>query len=242
MQAVQYKHPSDHLYQTVKLTDPVDVPSKHYAIAVDIYDVRSSRILLDMINMFNRRDKLTVITFGEHSEKCMIYMDNPLRYTIVKNMLCRKEIGVNVMLGVRVLEHVEADAYVIVCEGNGIPCSLQPRHGSEAKQLIQIDMDASNHQVRRLMDIREPKYMDVKLHGTFGCMYVKAPPYGGTTVVQLLTGQVNPVKLTYMRSDGGKHVQLCDCQDDETMPDVKTRMHGMQIEHQTFMRPCCMVE
>ena len=247
MEAVQYKHPSDPLYKLVKLTDPVSVAGKHYAIAADIFDVRCSRVLLETINTLNRHDKATIVTFGEHTEKSTVTMDNPLRHSIVKNMLCRKEMGLNTLVGQRALEHIEADEYLIITDGcyndaETIPHRLRLRHIATEARLIRIPMDSSPRQIRNLLGVKSSNYMDVKFKGSFGCMYVKAPPYGGCTYVRLLKGEAEPVTITYMRRDGGKYTQRCECRDDDSVPDVTTRMHGMQIEHQTFMRPCRMVE
>jgi predicted HicB family RNase H-like nuclease len=116
MHAVQYKHPSDTEYRVVRITDPVDAVGKHYAVAVDIYDKRNSDILKSLLNVLSRNDHLTLITFGEHTEKFMFTMDSDYHKRL-ETFLSRKETGLNTLVAVRTLEQVEADEYIMITAG-----------------------------------------------------------------------------------------------------------------------------
>ena len=110
MQCDQLKHPSDHLYQIVKITDPVEVMSKHYAIAVDIHDYRTRDIFMSLLDTLSRNDSVTFIAFGEHSDVEMFQMNDP-PHERISQMLSRRETGLCTLVGFRELEHVDADVH-----------------------------------------------------------------------------------------------------------------------------------
>lgn len=117
MQAIQYKHPSDSEYRVVKITDIVETVGKHYAVAVDIYDKRNSDILKSFLNVLSRNDTITLITFGEHTEKYMFTMVSDYHKRL-ETLLSREEIGLNTLVAVRTLEQVEADEYIMITAGH----------------------------------------------------------------------------------------------------------------------------
>ena len=112
MQCIQYNH-DDH--SVVKLTDPL-TQSKHYAVAVDIFDERNKDIFMSFMNVLSRDDSVSLITFGLHSQTCFIHCKEESMRTIHR-MFSRKEEGLNILVGMRALERVKADVCIMITAG-----------------------------------------------------------------------------------------------------------------------------
>lgn len=254
MRAVQCKHPSKSEYRTVKLIDPVKVKGKHYAVAVDIYDERTSDIFMSFLNVLSRNDKVTLITFGNHSRVLDISMKH-WEMDDVKSMLNRKETGLNIIVGLRTLEQIESDEHIIITAGfhDSAPWNVESKvkiklfsPGSSTSenyckgQTFVMEWDVlyfpknGPHErlIRSVLDIKPLRYMNIVLRGLdkqSEDILLPAVPYGGCRVVQL--PYAVQTKVHYMTIDGVYDEVECEFQDDDTIPYTSD-----------YMKPCAMFE
>lgn len=252
MQAIQCKHPSETEYQTLKLIDPVKVKGKHYAVAVDIYDDRTTDIFMSFLRVLSRNDKVTLITFGHHAEKLSFDMIQCEQSSIVTDFLCRKETGLNTLVGLRYLEQVSADVHIMISAGHHDSAPLNVTSGVNVKlfspgseisnycsaQTFVKDWDVlyfpknSPHDrlIRGVLDIKHPQYYDINIHGS--PLIVCPPlPYGGFRTVRLPYKTSECLEMTCMLFDGTFQVFSCKQEDDESIPYTSK-----------FMKACSMVE
>ena len=121
MQAILCKHPSESEYTRLKLIDTKKVPSKHYAVAVDIYDERTAGILQSFLNILGGHDTVTLVTFGLHYDSIQFTrqqcIDNQTVATRVNKLISRTEHGLSTLVGIRVLEKIKADEFILITAG-----------------------------------------------------------------------------------------------------------------------------
>jgi hypothetical protein len=261
MQTVQCKHPSETEYQTVKLIDPVDVEGKHYAVALDIYDKRTTDILLSFLNVLNRKDNVTLITFGHHACKYDFTMEWYAKHKYhMSDMLSREETGLNILVGIRYLEQVEADEYIMITAGyhdsgpiikKHMTKLLNFYHNGVYHNIIFFSPGGVNSEnftpdwarhfyfpkhgphertIREALNISSPRYYDIVIQGD---QLVVCPPisYGGYRIVKLPYKTEIQLSVSCMLIDGTFQVCECELQDDESIPFSSD-----------IMKPCVMVE
>lgn len=245
LRAIQYKHPSDSEYKFVKLIDTTKVTSRHYAVAVDIYDKRTAQLFMTFLNVLGGQDLVTLIAFGLHSAtysfKKQDYLDNEKIRSAVHKTMTRAEVGLNTLVGTRMLEKCTADVYIMISDFHR---DRAPRIETQlditymtfrvgdpiSRKFPFIEHGPHERRIRSLFNIPGPRYFNMTLDSTENLL-VPSPPNGGSCTIQLPPGEIIGLTVSYMLSDGTvKHVD-CELQDDETL----TYNH-------THMRDCDMFE
>ena len=108
-------------YQLLTVRDNHIVSGKHYGIAVDTsISCTCENILYAFIDTLSAEDKITVVTFGTHSEKRTFNAIDPGIKQHVADMLRTYQTGSNLMVG---LSELEGDEYILISDGlfNGDP-------------------------------------------------------------------------------------------------------------------------
>lgn len=253
MQAIQCKHPSETQYRTVKLIDPVDVEGKHYAVAVDICDKRTTDILLSFLNVLNRKDSVTLITFGHRACKYDFTMEWHAKHKYhMSDMLSREETGLNILVGIRYLEQVEAEQHIMITAGYQDSGPIITKHMTKLfYDIIFFSPGGVNSEkfipgwaphfyfpkhgphertIREALFIKPPQYYDICIQGLDP---MDCPPisYGGYRMVELPFKTESRLNLSCMLFDGTFQECECELQDDETLP-----------FNSDIMKPCAMVE
>jgi len=253
MQAIQCKHPSESEYRTVKLTDPVEVKGKHYAVAVDVYDERNKDIFMSFLNVLSRKDTVTLITFGLHAEKMHFDMKLAVKSTVVTDFLSNKKSGLNTLVGVRYLESVQADEHIMVTAGlhDSAPWNLDSKikiklfsPGTSTSenyckgQTFVMDWDVvyfpkngpNERLIRSVLDIKHPQYYDITIGGS---ELIECPslPYGGYRQIILPRTTESRLHISFMLDNGTFIDTECELHDDDSIP-----------YKSDIMKPCAMVE
>lgn len=256
MQAIQCKHPSETDYRIVRLTDTVKVKGKHYAIAVDIYDSRNKKILNSFLNVISRNDKVSLVTFGHNAEEIEFDMSLNGQTLFVTDLLKRKETGLNTLVGVRCLEKIKADEYIMITAGlhdsaswnltSKIPIKLfspgDEKHASANYcrgqafirdwDILYFPKDGPNERlIRSVLDIKHSQYYDIRICGGDVPVRCQALPYGGYRKVCLPYTTQDALIIQYIEHDGTIRSTACKLLDDESI-------HYLS----DFMKPCAMVE
>lgn len=228
MQAIEYQDPIKEC-ACVKLMDPVDVSGKHYAVAVDIYDDRTTDILLSFFNVLNRKDKVTLITFGNHTQQQLFDMADGPNMFYVKNMLSRQETGLNTLVGFHKLEQTRADAHIMITAGYNdsapeIEFGWRHYHSERLKVFYPGSELAERYTsftfsdkfyfpkhgphertIRKALSIQPPQYMNIMMECCGDRILIPPIPYGGCRVHELNDVQneyaINTT-LYYTKSDG----------------------------------------
>lgn len=244
MRAIQRKHPSEREYRTLTLIDTTEVNCRHYAVAVDIYDKRTTKILKSLLNVLGGKDQITLIAFGLHPEQIHFniqdYVDND---NVVCNLLARSECGLNTLVGVRMLEKITADDYIMITAGYHDRAPRNIKSHLNISVLVPGTTSYLNTHnitcfpengpyeriIRETFEIPDPNYFGIVLDSTNG-IYLSRPPSGGSRTFQL-TGDCHGLTITYMLKDGKVEQVDCELEDDETIP-----------YKSSYMRPCDMVE
>lgn len=253
MHAIQCKHPSESEYHTVRLIDPVKVKGKHYAVAVDIYDKRTTAIFMSLVNVLSRNDKVTLITFGLHAEKLHFDMIQCEQSSIVTDFLSRKETGLNTIVGLRYLETVVADEHILITAGlyDSAPWNVESKvnaklfsPGSEMSEnyckgqtfIKQWDVFffpkncPYERLVRSVLDIKQSQYYDICINGS-ELINCQSLPYGGYREINLPFNTGNILEINCMLYNGTFQQFQCKLQDDESV-----------TYKSDFMKSCAMVE
>ena len=247
MQCVQCKHPSDQFYHVVKLIDPTPLKSRHYAVAVDVHDKRTEDILMTLLSVLSRSDKITIIAFSDHTMIETFDMDKLDVYKI-KDFYLQRTDGLNTLVAIRTLESIPADEYIMITAGcqdkapvgfiskftrTSLPVFSPTRcHYMKYATVLSKD-EPKMHVIRHALNIEPPNYYDIKLIGALGVpICVQSPACGGYSIVPLLCETNNPINVTYMTEDGKRHETTCTFEDDDSLPYESTR----------FMKPCSMFE
>ncbi len=255
MQAIQCKHPSESEYTTVKLIDPVDVIGKHYAVAVDIYDKRSSDIFMSLLNVLSRKDSVTLIVFGLHAEKMHFDMKSiEMMKSSVTDQLKLHASGLNTLVGVRYLEQIKtADEHIMITAGlhDSAPWNIESKvkmklfsPGNSTSdnyckgQTFVMDWDVTyfptngpyERLIRSVLDIKPSLYYDICLGGK---ELINCPPlpYGGYREVHLPYKTTSSLPVSCMLFNGTFQEFQCELRDDESIP-----------YRSDMMKPCSMVE
>lgn len=253
MQVIQCKHPSESEYRTVKLIDPAEVTSKHYAVAVDVYDERNKDIFMSFLNVLSRKDRVTLIAFGLHAEMLHFNMKQAEETTIVTDFLKCKKTGLNTLVGVRYLEKVQADEHIMITAGlhDSGPWNLEskvkiklfsPGNSTSVNyckgQTFVMDWDVvyfpkngpTERFIKSVLDIKHSQYYDITISGP---EVIECPslPYGGYREIKLPFNTEHRLEVTCMLYDGTFHNCMCELYDDDFTP--------FQSD---IMKPCAMVE
>lgn len=242
LRAIQCKHPSDSEYKILKLIDTTIVPSKHYAVAVDIYDQRTTRLFMTFLDVLGAQDLVTLIAFGLHSAMYAFtkqdYLDNGKIRNAVHKTLSRTEVGLNTLVGVRMLEKCTADTYIMISDFRSDRAPpLETRLGityltfqvHADKPCLQFTEHGPHERIiRDAFNIPDPIFFNMTCDAS---ILVPSPPNGGSRTIELPPGEIMGLTVSYMLSDGTeKHVD-CELMDDETIP-----------YKSSFMRDCTMFE
>jgi len=245
LRAIQCKHPSDSEYKILKLIDTTSVPSKHYAVAVDIYDKRTTKLFMTFLNVLAGQDLVTLIAFGLHSAtyafKIQDYIDNEKIRRAVHKTLSRSEVGLNTLVGVRMLEKCTADLYIMMSDFRSdrappveTQLSITYLTFSESYNLpgsiVFVDNGPHERIIRDTFNIPGPKYFNMTLDST-ETLLIPSPPNGGSCTIDIPPGEIIGLTVSYMLFDGTeKHVD-CELMEDEMIP---YKGH--------YMKPCSMFE
>ena len=235
MHAIQYKHPSETRYRFLKLIDTTEATPRHYAVAIDIYDKRTLDIFPSFLNVLGGKDQVTLIAFGLHPEKFTFsvqgYLDEAGIRDSVYKILSRIETGLNRLVGIRMLEKIKADEYIMITAG------CHDRAPLNIKSYLNIMILApgtinymGTHNItcfpehgpyeriiRETFGIPGPKYFGVVLVSKEN-IYLPSPPNGGSRTLELPKGQTSGLSVTYMIKDGTVKQINCVLEDDETIP------------------------
>lgn len=250
LRAIQCKHPSDSEYRILKLIDTRQVASKHYAVAVDIYDKRSSKLFKTFMNVLGGQDLVTLIAFGLHSAmyafKKQDYLDSEKIRLAVQKTLSRSESGLNTLVGTRMLEKCSADVYIMISDflSDKAPlvntdlkitymtCSHAIALDSHAKYPSVWFVENGPHEriIRDTFDIPGPIFFNMTLDAT-ETILISSPPNGGSCTIDMPPGEIIGLTVSYMLQDGTEYHVDCELQDDETIP-----YKGQ------YMKPCAMFE
>lgn len=254
MQAIQCKHPSESEYQTVKLFDPVDVKGEQYAVAVDICDGRNKDIFMSFLSVLSRKDKVTLITFGRTAEMIDFDMkqfeDNK---ALITDALAREKSGLNTLVGVRYLERVQSNKYIMITAGlhDSAPQNLESKVNIK---LFSPGTDLSENYckmqtfvsrwdvtffpkngpheclIRSALNIKPAQYYDISISGR-EMSECPALPYGGYRKVFLPYKTECRLMVSFMTFNGTVRDFECEPQDDDTCS-----------FRSNIMKPCAMVE
>ena len=247
MQAILCKHPSESEYTRLKLIDTKKVPSKHYAVAMDIYDTRTTGILQSFLNILGGHDTVTLVTFGLHYDSIQFTrqqcIDNQSVATRVNKLISRTEHGLNTLVGIRMLEKIKADEFILITAGfqDRAPdvemstdiCVLVPGETHFLKHdNITLFPENSPYEriIRRRFNIPQQLYFNIVLDSVEG-VRVPSLPRGGSRTIELPESELIGLSVMYMLSDGTEEQIDCELQDDETVP-FKSE----------YMKECDMVE
>lgn len=229
LRAIQCKHPSDSEYKILKLIDTTSVPSKHYAVAVDIYDKRTTKLFMTFLNVLAGQDLVTLIAFGLHSARYAFkkqdYLDNEKIRRAVHKTLSRSEVGLNTLVGIRMLEKCTADLYIMMSDFRSdrappVETRLSITYLTFSGHNFSTQfVDNGPHEriIRDTFNIPGPKYFNMTLDST-ETLLIPSPPIGGYRTVQLPPGEIIGLTVSYMLFDGTeKHVD-CELMEDEMIP------------------------
>ena len=215
----------------ISITDVIDVPGKHYAIAVDIYDHKTDVVLDAVLLTMNRNDTVTLLTFGYHTEIYNFDMTKNFQ-DIVRTAMSRRETGCNVALALHAMDKIECDQRVLISNGgfdDGQPnVSLEHRvllvsPGQCTYPAIEMpwmpelpstetvtdahltlmagDRVCYRKQIRQLLDKPRPQYHCLKIDAG-QTIFVSPLAYGGITTIYVGHFE-GRVKLSYFNDDGG---------------------------------------
>ena len=239
----------------MKLIDPVDVIGKHYAVAVDIYDKRSSDIFMSLLNVLSRKDSVTLIVFGLHAEKMHFDMKSiEMMKSSVTDQLKLHASGLNTLVGVRYLEQIKtADEHIMITAGlhDSAPWNIESKvkmklfsPGNSTSdnyckgQTFVMDWDVTyfptngpyERLIRSVLDIKPSLYYDICLGGK---ELINCPPlpYGGYREVHLPYKTTSSLPVSCMLFNGTFQEFQCELRDDESIP-----------YRSDMMKPCSMVE
>ena len=244
MKAIQCKHPSESEYTKVRLIDPVEVEGKHYAVAVDVYNKGPADIFLSFMNVLNRNDEVTLITFGHHSQVSHYCMkdDYTLLLSNVKRKLSRKETGLSTLVGMRRLEQIDADIHIMMTDfkHDFAPYMHTTTEGTlffrrfdkvgydHRKEFYFFEDKSHEEQIRKILKIQQPQYYDITLEG-----HVTSPaiPHGGQRDIELPYGVDTRIRVHYMTCHGQDVEVICSLEDDASLP-----------FQSNIMKSCAMVE
>lgn len=82
MQVFQWKHPCRSEYQTPMVIDPTEVKARHYEVNVDIYDERTTDILVSILSIFCQKNNVTLRKFGNNVHRIQFQMDHDEWYVM----------------------------------------------------------------------------------------------------------------------------------------------------------------
>jgi len=256
MQVIQCKHPSETDYRIVRLTDTVKVKGKHYAVALDIYDNRNKGIFTSFLNVLSRNDKVTLVTFGHNAEKTELDMSQICKSSYVTRLLRREDTGLNTVVGVRCLQRIQADEYIMITAGlhdsaswnldSTMPIKLfSPGGDGHASanycrgqafvrdwDILYFPNDGPNERlIRSVLDIKHSQYYDICINGGSKPVQCQSLPYGGYHEVCLPYTTHDTLCVSYTMYDGTVRSTACKLLDDESIPFKSD-----------FMKPCGMTE
>lgn len=219
-------------YQLLTVRDNHIVSGKHYGIAVDTsISCTSESILYAFIDTLSAEDKITVVTFGTHSEKRTFSAIEPGIKQHVADMLRTYQTGSNLMVG---LSELEGDEYILISdglfnEGPGIE-NLSPQRpliclssqispamrdiarltGGQYEILGHVKEAASIRRIiRRVLHKPDPIYFDIKLKCDTRTIYVTALPRGGIQTFLLPTMKDGIATLSYKDENGQCYTDQC---------------------------------
>lgn len=230
LRAIQCKHPSDSEYKILKLIDTTKVQCRHYAVAVDINDRRTYDLFMTFLNVLCGQDLVSLIAFGLHSARYAFkkqdYLDNENIRNAVQKTLTRSEVGLNTLVGVRMLEKCNADIYIMISDfhrDRAPPLDTQLNityltfsHAcSISRRLCFIKNGPHERIIRDTFGIPNPVYFNMTCDST---ILIHSPPIGGSCMVKLPPGVIMGLTVNYMLSDGTEVYAECELQDDETIP------------------------
>lgn len=248
MQAILCKHPSESEYTRLKLIDTTKVPSKHYAVAVDIYDTRTTGILQAFLNTLGGHDTVTLIAFGLHYDTIQFTrqqcVDNQTVATRVNKLISRQENGLNTLVGIRMLEKVvKADEYILITAGfqdrapdvemNEDTCVLVPGERKFLKHWNATFFPENSPYekiIRSRFGMPQQLYFNIVLDSVGG-VRLPSVPRGGSRTIELPESELIGLSVVYMLSDGTEEQVDCELEDDETTPFKSD-----------YMKRCAMVE
>ncbi len=219
-------------YQLLTVRDNHIVSGKHYGVAVDTSSsCDSEKILYAFIDTLSAEDKITIVTFGTHSEKRTFSAMEPGMKQYVANMMRSSQSGSNLMVG---LSELEGDEYILISdgffnEGPGIEsisldrplhcfsCSISPTMcdiasvtGGQCEILGNIEESARIRRIiRRVLQKPDPIYFDIKIKCDTRTIYVTALPRGGIQTFLIPTSKDGIAELSYKDENGQSFTDQC---------------------------------
>lgn len=209
---LQCEKRSDQLGYEISLTDNVKVNAKHYAIAIDIFDHTTDNVLHAVLATMNRRDSVTLITFGDHIESVCFNMSE-YNNSIITDALTRKEEGCNVAMALYELQRVDCDTRILISSGAfddgeptvsltyqvikispGEPCRYpticMPSYDEPLPPGPELVLEYDNKrsfrkEVRNILQKPSPNYYNIKIQAGKELHYFKPLAYGGTSSICL---------------------------------------------------------
>ena len=181
---------------------------------------------MTFLNVLGGQDLVTLIAFGLHSSmyvfKIQDYLDNEKIRNAVQKVLSRSEVGLNTLVGTRMLEKCTADIYIMISDfrSDRAPApqtQLSITYLTFSGHIRFLENGPHERIIRDTFKIPDPRYFNMTLDST-ETMLVPSPPNGGYRTFDLPPGEIIGLTVSYMLIDGTeKHVD-CELQDDETIP------------------------
>lgn len=210
--------------------------------------MRTSELFMTFLDVLSGQDLVTLITFGLHSAMYAFrkqdYLNNEKIRFAVQKTLSRTEVGLNTLVGVRMLEKCTADLYIMITDFHrdraphmesqlgitrmGFTSGVLA--GRVFRELCFTENGPHERTIRDAFNITNPVFFNMTLDAS-ETILIPSPPNGGSCTIDLPQGQSTGLSVSYMLKDGTeKHVD-CELQDDETIP-----------YKSSFMKECSMVE
>lgn len=210
--------------------------------------MRMSELFMTFLDVLSGQDLVTLIAFGLHSAMYAFrkqdYLNNEKIRIAVQKTLSRTEVGLNTLVGVRMLEKCTSDFYIMITDFHRdrapqmetqlditrMGFSPGVLSGRAFRELCFTENGPHERIIRDAFNIANPVFFNMTLDAS-ETILIPSPPNGGSYTIDLPQGQIIGLTVSYMLRNGEeKHVD-CELQDDETIP-----------YKSSFMKPCSMVE
>ena len=203
---------SDKLGYNIFLEDIVEVPGKHYAVAVDLFDHKTDSVLDALLATMNRHDQITLVTFGDHIESVTFMMSDDVNQIVAK-ALSRKEQGCNVAIALQELQRVECDTRILISSGAfddgeptvnlesqvirispGKPCKYpkicmpvldEPLPPGADLVLEYENKKSFRKEIRNILEKPRPNYYNIKIEHGNEIHWLKPLAYGGAAALSV---------------------------------------------------------